>query len=281
VADKASTLTWDKSFEYMMEVFAMSHDAPKISVVTTSLNARDTIEQTLQSVLSQTYAALEYVVVDGGSTDGTAKIIRRYETRIFALVSEPDNGIADAMNKGIALTTGDLIFFLHSDDYLLDARTLTSAIEAIRESKADIYAFEIDFGSDKGWSRLRPRGFDWRMYFKGGIYHQAALCRRSLFERIGHFDTSLKIAMDYDFFLRAYLAGATVQRIPLPLSFMRNAGISGQRDWVSLMRRFREEQVVQQRQVNTLPMRIVYKIYWPLYLSYRFIRAFLFTILRW
>jgi glycosyltransferase involved in cell wall biosynthesis len=90
----------------------------KLSIVTISFNSEQYLEQTIRSVIGQSYANIEYVVVDGGSNDGTLDIIRKYDSEIDRWISEPDAGIADAMNKALSLTTGDFVYFLHSDDYL-------------------------------------------------------------------------------------------------------------------------------------------------------------------
>jgi glycosyltransferase involved in cell wall biosynthesis len=246
---------------------------PAVSIITVSYNARDTIERTIAGVLDQTYPRIEYVLVDGASTDGTADIVRAYGSRVAAWVSEPDGGIADAMNKGLHMSSGELVLFLHADDYLRDDRAIASAVEAMAGTGADVYAFDILFGNAENPSRRRPRGFGWHMYFKTGIFHQAAFCRRSLFEKIGGFDTRFRIAMDYDFFLRAYRAGATLKRIPAAFSVMRDTGVSSRRDWASLRERFREEQAVQARASPGRAMHAVYLAYWPTYLAYRRVRA--------
>jgi glycosyltransferase involved in cell wall biosynthesis len=247
----------------------MPEASPSISIITVSYNARDTIERTIAGVLEQTYPRIEYVLVDGASTDGTADIVRAYGSRVAAWVSEPDGGIADAMNKGLACSTGELVLFLHADDYLRDDRAIASAVAEMAGPDADMYAFDILFGGTGNLSRRQPRGFTWHMYFKTGIFHQAAFCRRSLFERIGNFDTRFRIAMDYDFFLRAYRAGATLQRIPAAFSVMGDTGISSRRDWASLWERFREERAVQAKASPGRAMQAVYSAYWPTYLAYR------------
>ncbi len=117
--------------------------------------------------------------------------------------------------------------------------------------------------------RLCPRKFDLRMNFKTVLLHQATFCRRDLFSKVGGFDASLKIAMDYDFFLRAYRMNASVSRYRAVVSVMRNTGISSRRDAVSLIQRFREERFIQIRHCNNLLLAMVYKLYWPLYLCYR------------
>jgi glycosyltransferase involved in cell wall biosynthesis len=248
---------------------ATTPSLPTVTIVTVCFNARDTVEKTITSVLSQSYAQIEYVVVDGGSSDGTAEIVRRFGPELAAWVSERDAGISEAMNKGLRMSGGELLLFLHADDYLVDTDAIASAIDQVNESNADIYAFDIYFSTTKGLQRYRPRGYTWHMNFKTGVYHQAALCRRRLFERIGHFDPTLRIAMDYDFFLRAYRADAVLRRVPAAFSVMRDTGISSRRDWASLQERFREERAVQARASPGRAMQAVYSTYWPTYLAYR------------
>lgn len=244
---------------------------PLLSIITITFNSERFLEQAISSVVSQTYENVEYIVVDGGSKDGTLEVIKRYTTSISKWLSEPDQGIADAMNKGLQYATGDYVLFLHSDDYLSNENVLAEAVLQMTDP-VDIYLFDI-FLSGKGTvKRCRSRGWTWLMYFKTGVFHQSALCSRRLFQEIGGFDASLKIAMDYDFFFRAYRQGARVKRIALPLSVMRLCGVSSRSDWPSLRCRFREERAVHVKLCASSWLRMIYSLYWPLYLSYRKIR---------
>ena len=244
----------------------------KISIITVSLNARQHIEQTIRSVLEQQYHDLQYVIIDGGSDDGTTEIIQRYADRLTGWISEPDRGISDAMNKGIAMTDGDFLLFLHADDYLPDAHTLERAAAAIR-SDAEIHFFDIFRQDGERQTRATPRGWNWWLNLKTGIFHQGALCARSLFERIGNFDTNLRVAMDYDFFLRAYRAGTHTQYHRLPLSVMRTTGISSRRDRASLRHRLNEEKSIHQTHCPGPWYRLFYSLYWILYPRYRLLRT--------
>ena len=192
----------------------------KISIITITLNAKRCLEQTIASVVNQTYSNREYIIVDGGSTDGTLDIIKKYESEIDNWISEPDNGIADAMNKGIDLATGDYILFLHSDDYLINSSVLDRASEYLGD-RFDIFFFQVlhDINGQNQVSSNRSLG--WLTNFKMGSCHQGQLCSRKLFQRIGKFDTSFKIDMDYDLILRAYRAGASCNSVNMPLAVMR------------------------------------------------------------
>lgn len=248
-------------------------NSPNISIVTISRNSEIYLEQTINSVLRQTYSNTEYILIDGGSTDHTIDIIKKYEDKIDNWISEPDNGIADAMNKGLALATGDFVIFLHSDDYFVDENVL-SAASAYLSAGFDIFLFNI-FLSKNGESRLFvPKGLNWWMNFKTGVFHQSVICARTLFGRIGDFDSGFRIAMDYDFFLRAYRARVKAKKIDLPLSVMRLCGLSSQLDWPSLRERFREQHLVHMKNCPLIWLKPLYYLYSQLYKFYRYSKSF-------
>ncbi|MEH6503179.1 MAG: glycosyltransferase family 2 protein [Cycloclasticus sp.] len=240
---------------------------PTITVITVCFNAEKYIEQTIKSVLEQKNIALEYIIVDGGSSDTTLDIIKRNEPSIDRYISESDKGIADAMNKGVALATGDYVLFLHADDYLYSDDALKMAVPYLKGQK-DIYIFDTIFSMKKGNLRKHSGSFGRRILFKG-ICHQGVLCRRDLLLRLGGFDESFKICMDYNFFMKAYLNSATAKYIDEVLSVMRDTGISSRQDWQSLKQRFMEEKRVHIENGPTKLMQAVYKLYWAMYLPYR------------
>lgn len=240
---------------------------PKISIITVCFNAEKYIEQTIKSVIAQKNSEIEYIVIDGASTDKTLNIIRQYESKITRWVSEPDKGIADAMNKGIRLATGDYLLFLNADDYFQAPDAIAVATSWMGECK-DIYIYDTIFLKKKGGIRRHSGVFGKRINFKG-VCHQGVLCRRSLFEKIGVFNTSFKVCMDYDFFMRAYRYGATGQYISEVLSVMRDGGISSRQDWPSLKQRFAEEKRVHMENNTSTFMKVAYAVYWGLYLPYR------------
>ncbi len=240
---------------------------PLVSVITISLNAEKFIEQTILSVLNQSYENIEYVVVDGDSTDRTVQIINKYRDRIDHFISEKDKGIADAMNKGVASAAGEYIIFLHADDYFYDKDSLAQALTYI-VADIDILACNILYGKDL--KKIKPRGFNFWFNFKQGVYHQGTICSRQLFDQLKGFDKSFIITMDYDFFLRSYQKGARLVKAPIVLSVMRDTGISSRKDWVSLKQRFSEEKKVHQKHCPSMALWALYKIYWALYMPYRF-----------
>jgi len=202
---------------------------PLITVITAVCNGGNTLEQSILSVLNQSYDNLEYIIIDGGSEDGTLDIIRKYEQAIDYWVSEPDKGIYDAWNKGVGLALGDWVAFLGADDTYL-----AGAIHAYVESLADQQDQRWEYLSSRvnlttGTKMMRTVGQRWRWKtFRRymSVAHVGSLHSRSLFERYGLFDTSYKISGDYEFLLRAgsdlhatYLDSVTV-----------NMGIGGASD---------------------------------------------------
>jgi len=244
---------------------------PLISIITITLNSEKYLEQTIQSVVKQSYKNKEYIVIDGASTDSTVDIIKNHASQINKWISESDKGIADAMNKGLKVATGDYILFLHSDDYLADENALEEASQFMGQ-KQDMFLFNLYFLDNDNKTLSRPRGLSWWMNFKTGVLHQSCICSKNLFEKLGYFDTNFKIAMDYDFFLRAYRSGIKTKYIDLPLSVMRKTGISSRLDWPYLTKRFSEEREIQLKNCNSLIMKSAYRIYWPTYLAYRLAR---------
>jgi len=242
-----------------------------ISIITVCINADKYIENCIQSVISQTYKNYEYIVIDGGSADQTNEIIQKYTDQISVYISEPDDGIADAMNKAISLSSGEYIFFVHADDYLISPTILTE-IFAYIDVTSPICIFNLNKSEHGIVTELKPRGFNSWMNFKTGIYHQGSICKKSLFVDIGSFDVNLRIAMDYEFFLRSYRAGIKHEYYNFPICVMRDTGVSSRVDKKSLNARFREERRIQKQHCNTFLMKIIYVIYWPLYLAYRHVR---------
>ncbi len=249
-----------------------SSNSPCISIVTIVYNAEVFLEQTIESVINQTYNHIEYIVIDGGSDDDSVKIIKRYVDAIDYWVSEPDRGIAHAMNKGIQASTGDYILFLHADDYFLNEHVVQTAVSQIDDG-CDIAAFNIIFQNTDRSIEYRSRDFDYWLNFKTSLRHQAVFCSRVMFERLGGFDESYNIAMDYEFWLRAYREGIKPNIFNYALTCMRDTGISSRSDWPSMKRRFLEEQRIHYQHLPNFSMCVIYKIYWALYLPYRYVKS--------
>ena len=180
----------------------------KVTVVTAVLNDAGHIEQTILSVISQTDIEIEYIIVDGDSKDGTLELIGKYKDKISLLISEPDRGVYDAMNKGIKYSTGDFVYFLNSGDVLLNPSILSKIkLEELKEKNAIIYGNVIvAYGNIEALEKPRPF-FNSKMKFKGiGICHQSMFFPGKLI-RNEKYDLSYNIAADYDLAYRLWRKG--------------------------------------------------------------------------
>jgi glycosyltransferase involved in cell wall biosynthesis len=250
--------------------------SPKITIVTVCLNAASTLERTLLSVQEQTYPHVEHVVIDGGSADGSVAILRRHARYIAHWASEPDRGISDGMNKGANAATGDFLVFINADDRLADPRALERAVDRIRQEPGyDFYAFCIHFGAEDGYRVRCSKPLTWRMRFKTGVLHQGVLCRRSAHHTLSGFNTSYSYALDYDYFLRAYLTGMRTLAADEVLAWMSPGGLSTQADWPSTAKRLHQERLIHIRNAPNLSWRLIYKIYWLAYVPYKRLRILL------
>lgn len=195
----------------------------KISVITVVRNAAGTIEQTIKSVLSQSYPFVEYIVLDGQSNDGTLEIIQKYKQDIHFIRSEKDSGIYDAMNKGIRLTTGELIVLLNADDYFTDncIQNVINKYNEIGKKECVIFGDAFIYYEEIKQSALRKC----KIAFSRGmtIIHQAMFVHKKVYEKTGVYDLSFKNAADFDFTLRTYLTGVPYIHIPYPLVYSRRS----------------------------------------------------------
>ena len=196
----------------------------KISIVTVSYNSAEFIETTIKSVLEEDYDNFEYIIIDGGSTDGTLEIIKKYSDQLAYWISEPDGGIYEAMNKGITQTTGDIVGMINSDDYYLpNAFKLVN--KAFKGKTLNEYIFwgDVEYellGRVKGW---RPQNL------KRGAFapHPSMFCPKCIYERIGLYDTSFRLLGDYDFMYRA-IHKYSIKPLYLPevIAFFREGGLA-------------------------------------------------------
>jgi len=204
----------------------------KISIITSVYNNKETIKDAIESVLNQTYKNIEYIIVDGASSDGTIEIVESYGDKISTFVSESDEGIYDGLNKGVSLSTGDVVAFLHSDDiYASDNIVQKIADEFIQDSLLDgVYGDLVYTPKDDTSKVLRywkSKDFDMSLLSQGWMSaHPTFFVRREVYEKYGGFDLGFKIAGDYDFMLRVLSAGIKVKYIPEVLYKMRVGGES-------------------------------------------------------
>jgi len=206
--------------------------ATKVSIVTVCFNSAATVGETLRSVAAQTWRDVEHIVIDGASTDGTLDVLKLNSPRLARVVSEPDGGIYDAMNKGVRAATGDVIGFLNADDCYADAQVLQRVVSAIKGGKLDAVFGDVAFFSARApdrvvrryrSNRFRPERLAWGWM----PAHPGLFVKRAIFERVGEFSTSYRIAGDFEWIARAfYRANLRYRHLPSILVHMRTGGIS-------------------------------------------------------
>ncbi|QXE92338.1 glycosyltransferase [Geomonas subterranea] len=188
----------------------------KISVITICYNSAAQIGRAIESVLAQSHPELEYVIVDGGSSDGTVDIVRSYASRDPRIrwVSEPDDGISDAMNKGVALATGEIVAHLHSDEYYLDPGVLAEVASIFEANPERVWltgGFHFVDPSGRFLREIKVRRYSYRRLIHSNIIlHPATFVKRSAFLQVGGFDLSLRYCMDYHLWLRLGALGDPV-----------------------------------------------------------------------
>ena len=210
----------------------MKPDLPSLSIITVCFNSVATIRDAIESVLAQDYPDIEYIVIDGGSTDGTADVVRSYGSRIAAYVSERDRGIYDAMNKGLELARGDVIGMLNSDDIYSDSKVVSALISAMIAARTDSVFADVVYVDRSETTRV-VRYYDsghWRpARFRYGLMpaHPTFFVKRELYSRVGPFSLEYRIAGDFEMLVRIlYRARASYVHIPRPVVRMRRGGIS-------------------------------------------------------
>lgn len=197
----------------------------KISIITVVWNNESTIEDAIQSVLSQTYQDIEYIIIDGASSDGTIDTIKKYENNIAHFISEPDKGIYDAMNKGIKLATGDVIGILNSDDVYFDQYIIEKVMNTfLEENVASVYGDLYYVKQDDLNTPVRY----WKSseYKKGSFTkgwhppHPSFFVKREIYEKFGYFDLNMKVSADFELMLR-FLEKNTISTAYLPETIVR------------------------------------------------------------
>lgn len=242
---------------------------PFLSIITVSRNAAATINTTIESVKCQSFDDYEHIIIDGASTDSTIQVIESHEgTYPLRWVSEPDSGIADAMNKGIKLSKGRYTLVLHADDRLYSSQSLQKAYPYLYNETHDIYSAPILMEYLDGVQILhKPNHFLWWYHFKTPFCHQGTIVHRKVFDRIGLFDEAYAIAMDYDFFYRALKINPSIIYQRLPLSVMGAYGVGTRRD-VALRRIDEEYRVQIQNETNRI-WRLIQILFRMAYLPYK------------
>ncbi len=211
----------------------------KVSLITIAYNSAATIEDTIKSIVAQEYSNIEYIIIDGGSTDNTLSIIEKYKESISTIISEPDKGIYDAMNKGVQNATGDLVGILNSDDIYTDNKVVSNIVEAIG-NKDSIYADLVYVNRDNTDKVTR--------YWKSGKYrkgifkkgwmppHPTFFIKKSCYDQYGIYNLQLKSAADYELMLRMlHKHNISVAYLPEVITKMRVGGQSN----ITVLNRFK------------------------------------------
>ncbi len=203
-----------------------------ISIITATFNAERTIESAIQSVLSQTYKSVEYIIIDGQSSDTTLSIIRKYESKISQYISEPDGGIYDALNKGIQRATGDIIGFLHADDAFKSKDTLEMIADTFQKNNCDGVYGDLEYvnsqDTDKVVRYWKSQSYKPSLIKRGWMpAHPTLFLKHEVYNAYGLFNTGFKIAADYEFILRIFKnKSLRFSYVPVVITQMRLGGAS-------------------------------------------------------
>lgn len=217
---------------------------PVFSIITVTYNAAQWLERTILSVLRQSYPHIEYLVVDGGSTDGTVDIIKQYKEGVAYWISEPDKGLYDAMNKGLKQATGDYVWFINAGDTLHTANTLQEIMASLKKtvSLPDIIYGDSQIvdaeGNSLGLRRLRPpKRLTWKSFRMGMLVsHQSFIVRREI---APFYDEEYKLAADFDWCIQCLQKANYIRNTRLVLSDFLEAGLSSVQRKASLKERYR------------------------------------------
>ena len=212
---------------------------PKLSVITIVYNNVKDIERTMLSVLNQSYPHIEYIVIDGASKDGTQAVVEKYRSKLTHFISEPDGGIYEAMNKGLALATGDYVLFMNSGDEIYAPETVKDVFET--EDAADIYYGETEMYNDK-WESLgqrrhsAPEHFNWRSFEYGmSVGHQAIYIKRSI---TAPYNLNYKYSSDIDWVIKAAKKASSIVNTHMYVAKYLVGGMSKKKHLASLKERF-------------------------------------------
>lgn len=242
----------------------------KITIITPTYNSAAYLDDCLRSVAVQSYKNIEHIIIDGGSTDTTLEVIKRYP-HIAHVVSERDAGIYDAMNKGITLASGDVIGILNSDDLLVGPDIIQSVVDCLNTSHADACYGDITYVKRDNPSQVvrhwRAGAFHQRKLRMGWIPpHPSFFAKKDLYARLGCFNTSFRIAADYELMLRFLVKGSSLfSYLPRTVVYMREGGYSGKniiqrwRGWQELLLAWRVNGLTPPLYI--LPVRILLKVH--------------------
>ena len=203
----------------------------KVSIISAVYNRCATISASINSVQMQAYPNITHVIIDGGSTDGTMNVVRELSTANQVVISEPDDGIYDALNKGIKVADGDIVGLLHSDDLFSDAMVITDIVASFSDPAVQLVYGDLVYVEESNVAKVVRRlisgKFVSRKLRAGWMPpHPTVFVRKSVFDQLGAYDTSFKISADYDAMLRFFKSGVCSSYIPRELVKMRLGGVS-------------------------------------------------------
>lgn len=200
---------------------------PLVSIITVVFNGGETLQKTIDSIKEQTYKNIEYIIIDGGSTDNTLDIIKSNDEWVSFWISEKDSGIYDAMNKGISIAKGDLIGILNADDFY-KSDTVENVVDSFLESKGDIFHGDALFlkGNEVLFTLQPASNLSIHSFKEMPLNHVATFIPKTVYQELGLYDTSYKIAADWEFVLRAFLNKKRFVYIPKTLTYFSLEGIS-------------------------------------------------------
>lgn len=239
----------------------------KISIVTPAFNSAKTIQHTIESVARQTYPNVEYIIVDGGSKDATAKIVAQYSNVVDIFISEPDRGVYDAMNKGIRMASGDIVAILNSDDFYTHSRVLEQIVAAFRQSGVDSVYGDLQYVNHYQPNQIvrhwESGGFVRESFLAGWMPpHPTFFVKKSVYQRYGLFNLSLQSSADYELMLRfLYKYRISTSYVQDVLVRMRTGGMSNA-SWLNRWRANQEDRMAWR--INGLKPRFYTTILKPL-----------------
>ncbi|MFD1552834.1 glycosyltransferase [Putridiphycobacter roseus] len=205
---------------------------PKISIITVAYNAEKYIEDTIQSVLAQDISSIEYIIIDGNSTDGTLEICKKYKDQISTILSEPDSGIYDAMNKGVNMASGEVIGILNADDFYANSSVLSAVVDLFKDPKTDCVYGDLVYvdpdDTDKVTRTWQAKTYQKGAFLKGWMPpHPTFFIRKKYYTEFGLYQLNLRSAADYELMLRMiHKHGLNPVYLPQTIVRMRTGGVS-------------------------------------------------------
>jgi glycosyltransferase involved in cell wall biosynthesis len=223
--------------------YNQSNKLPKVSIITVSYNSSKTIEDTIQSVINQSYPNIEYIIIDGGSTDGTVDIIKKYKNYISEWISESDTGIYDAMNKGLKSSNGELIHFLNSDDYYFNNNIVFKMVSIYNQTSTKQVVINGDIKKvyirNKTEKVLQPYGYPVELKKSMVLHHPTFFVSANCYKEYGVFSTEYIISGDYDLSLRFYINNVNFVYCEEIITCMRDQGISDSNIFIAAIEDFK------------------------------------------